>query len=136
MEPLTTIQKAKVAYELAALLENKDLKEMFLMMPSGEAGYELLTEAIERRLEALMGNQKELEQSVSAASEEIAGMVGNIRELQQALVDMVQKVMGRPQAVAPRPRAPTRGGIIPIEPPADMRLPGGEPLDMPTDFIG
>ena len=83
-----------------------------------------------------MGNQKELEQSVSAASEEIAGMVDSIRELQTALVVMVQKAMGRPQAPVARPRGSSRGGIVSIEPPADMRLPGGEPLDMPTDFIG
>lgn len=142
---MTTVQKAKAAWELAALLENTDLKEQFLTLPSGDVAYELLQASIEARLEELMGGQNATVQELSAASQEVAAMVDNIKDLQQSLMEMVQKALGsrRPATaaqVAPQvPVARQRSrGFIPIELPTgyDPGPTGAEPLDMPTDIMG
>ena len=92
MEPQSTLEKVKIAYEISSLLDNEDLRNNFNTLKGGEVAYRVFRDAIEQEVERLMAPEKVI-QHIDVASKEINEIVSSIKQLQESLVVLVQRAI-------------------------------------------
>jgi pyruvate kinase len=89
---MTTLEKVKISYEIASLLDNEDLKANFLTLKGGDFAYNVFRLAIEQEVEKLMAPEKVVEQ-LDIARESIQVIISDIRQLQESLMEMVTRAI-------------------------------------------